>query len=83
MFQPYTKPGFCSAPILSNPRLRALPPVPQLNPTVELLSEGIVGLLRPSLEGLDSRVAATREAQEQLRKQIQASPVILYGITRY
>ena len=42
----------------------------QLNPTVETLAEGICGLLGPTLEGLESRVSDTKEAQRELKDQI-------------
>jgi len=41
-------------------------------PTRDTLAEGLVGLVRPSLESLDESVAATREAQAQLKDKIQS-----------
>ena len=41
-------------------------------PTRDALAEGLVGLVRPSLESLDESVAATREAQAQLKDRIQS-----------
>ena len=41
-------------------------------PTRDALAEGLVGLVRPSLESLDESVAATRDAQAQLKDRIQS-----------
>ena len=41
-------------------------------PTRDTLAEGLVGLVRPSLESLDESVQATREAQAQLKDRIQS-----------
>jgi len=43
-----------------------------VNPTGDTLADGLVGLLRPSLETLDSSVAKTRAAQNELKARIEA-----------
>ena len=42
------------------------------NPTRDTLADGLVGLLRPSLETLDQSVADTRLAQNELKDKIDA-----------
>lgn len=42
------------------------------NPTRDTLADGLVGLLRPSLETLDQSVADTRAAQLELRDRIDS-----------
>jgi hypothetical protein len=41
------------------------------NPTVEALQEGLVALLRPTVEIIDARVEDTRKAQQELRANIE------------
>lgn len=42
------------------------------NPTRDNLTDGLVGLLRPSLEALDNGVCNTRDAQNELKERITA-----------
>ena len=42
------------------------------NPTRDNLTDGLVGLLRPSLEALDKGVCNTRDAQNELKERINA-----------
>ena len=42
------------------------------NPTRDSLADGLVGLLRPSLEALDKGVCNTRDAQSELKERISA-----------
>ena len=42
------------------------------NPTRDNLTDGLVGLLRPSLEALDKGVSNTREAQNELKERISS-----------
>lgn len=44
---------------------------PANNPTRDALAEGLVGLLRPSLETLDSSVLSARQAQLELKERIE------------
>ena len=42
------------------------------NPTRDNLADGLIGLLRPSLEALDKGVSNTRDAQNELKERINA-----------
>ena len=52
----------------------------EVNPTRDALQEGILGLLRPTVEALDIRVADTRRAQEELKAHISALQTDLEAI---
>lgn len=42
------------------------------NPTTDALQDGLIGLLRPTIEKLDNRVTQTRAAQAELREHVEA-----------
>lgn len=42
------------------------------NPTTDALQDGLVGLLRPTLEKLDTKVTETRAAQAELREHVES-----------
>ena len=52
------------------------------NPTRDNLTDGLVGLLRPSLEALDKGVSNTREAQNELKERINSLEQQLLAIER-
>ena len=52
------------------------------NPTRDNLTDGLVGLLRPSLEALDKGVTNTREAQNELKERINSLEQQLLAIER-
>ena len=52
------------------------------NPTRDNLTDGLVGLLRPSLEALDKGVSNTREAQNELKDRINSLEQQLTAIER-
>lgn len=47
------------------------------NPTRDTLTEGLMCLLKPSLDSLDSQVERTRQAQSELKDQIESLSVDL------
>ena len=52
------------------------------NPTRDNLTDGLVGLLRPSLEALDKGVSNTREAQNELKERINSLEQQLLAIEK-
>ena len=52
--------------------VEGFPGVPAVNPTRDALQEGILGLIRPTVETLDQKVIDTRNAQEELKRHIEA-----------
>ena len=42
------------------------------NPTTDALQDGLIGLLRPTLEKLDAKVSETRAAQAELREHVES-----------